>query len=68
MVTLTVGGLAKTSVVVGGRFAGAVTATSVTPGPSPVTSSSATIVAPDNRSRPAFEPPIVSFTSFTSKS
>src|SRR4051794_8051011 len=57
MTTVTLGGLAATSVVPGGTSA--VTGTSDVPAASPVTSRRATSVSPDNRSRSAVEPPIV---------
>ena len=57
IVTWTVAGSAATSVVPVGRLA--VTGTSWTPAESPVTSSVATTVEPDSRSRSAVEPPTV---------
>ena len=60
IVTVTLGGLAATSVVPAGRFA--VTGTGWAPALSPATSRSTTMAAPDRRSRSAVEPPIVTST------
>src|SRR3954452_19325830 len=62
-VTFTVAGLAATSAVPVGRFA--LTGTSWTPGFSPATSSVATSVDADNRSRSAIDPPMVMRTRST---
>ena len=65
MVTVTLAGLAATSVVPAGRLA--VTGTSWTPALRPVTSRSTTRAEADSRSRSAVEPPMVTRTRSTDR-